>query len=271
MAKPSPNAVLRQRIELAPGLIVMQVIPENWQYPDFDAGQFAVLGLPGKAPRVALSEAEEKPIADDKWIRRAYSIASSSRDGQCLEFFITMVRSGALTPRLFQLELGDKLFLGPKPAGVFLLDQAPADKHVVLISTGTGLAPYISMLRSQLEFDPNRSIAVVHGARHSWDLGYAAELQMLQLVCPNFKYLPVISRPQNEFTPWGGRVGYVQDVWKSGAIEQAWGLAPSPENTHVFLCGNPGMIEGMLETLDGGGYVEQTKTTPGQIHVEKYW
>jgi ferredoxin/flavodoxin---NADP+ reductase len=271
MAKPSLNAVLRQRIEFAPGLIVMQVIPDDWEYPAFEAGQFAVLGLQGSAPRVALSEPDEKPIADDKWIRRAYSIASSSRDGQCLEFFITMVRSGALTPRLFELDLGSKLFLGPKPAGVFRLDQAPADKHVVLVSTGTGLAPYISMLRSQLDFDPARSIAVVHGARHSWDLGYAAELQMLERVCPNFQYIPVISRPQNEHTPWGGRVGYVQDVWQSGAIQQAWGFAPTADNTHVFLCGNPGMIEGMLDTLGEGDFVEQTKNTPGQVHVEKYW
>jgi ferredoxin--NADP+ reductase len=87
----------------------------------------------------------------------------------------------------------------------------------------------------------------------------------------NFTYIPVVSRPKEEFVPWKGATGHAQDVWKSGAIEKAWGLRPAPENTHVFMCGSPQMSESMLKILGQEGFKEDTKSEPGQIHVEKYW
>ena len=87
----------------------------------------------------------------------------------------------------------------------------------------------------------------------------------------NLTYLPVISRPNEEPVPWKGATGHVQNVWKSGAIEKAWGSRPGPENSHVFICGSPRMSESMLEILGQEGFKEDTKNEPGQVHVEKYW
>ena len=265
------NAVLLQRIEVAPGLLILRVAPDGWELPAFSSGQFAVLGLPGSAPRYRLAGDEEESASPGKLIRRAYSVASSSLDRQYLEIYVTLVRSGALTPRLFALQPGDHLFLGKKITGMFTLDSVPKSAHLVLIATGTGLAPYMSMLRSELLCDLARRVAVLLGARHSWDLGYRGELITMMRLCPSFSYLPIISRPDDEVHPWTGPIGHVQDLWRGGALAAAWGEAPSAATTHVLLCGSPGMIDGMVALLEAEGYREHSKKEPGQIHVERYW
>lgn len=265
------NAVVALRTEISPWLIILRVVPDGWKLPDFTPGQFAVLGLPGAAPRCALADPDETPPHPTKLIRRAYSIASSSLTREYIEFYVALVTTGALTPRLFSLNIGDRLWLSPKITGMFTLDQIPDDQNVVMIATGTGLAPYMSMLTTHLVCGSPRRFAVLHGARHSWDLGYRSELTTLQHLCGNFSYAPVISRPADEPIPWPGATGYVQDLWRAGVVENVWGIKPTPENTHFFLCGSPAMIDTVVEMLGQEGYQEHTKRTPGQIHVERYW
>ena len=265
------NAIVTRRTEVASGLIILEVAPDGWDLPAWKAGQFAVLGLPASAPRTRLSDAEPPSDNPDKLIRRAYSIASSSRQKDTLEFYITLVQSGQLTPRLFALEPGSRLFLGPKISGMFTLADVPGGADLVLVATGTGLAPYMSMLRGELDCNPEAHTSVILGARHSWDLGYRGELIAMQKFCPTFHYLPVISRPVEEMIPWSGSTGYVQDIWQGGALEKLMARKPSPESTHVLLCGNPAMIETMLEILKAEGFTEHSSKQPGQIHVEKYW
>lgn len=271
MARFEPNAVLAQRIELAPGLAIFRVAPDGWRLPDFTPGQFAVIGLPVRAKRTPLSDPEERTGDPDQLIRRAYSIASSSLARDHVEVFVNLVRSGELTPRLFALEPGSRLWLGPKFTGMFTLRDVPRGMHVVLVATGTGLAPYMSMLRTELDCGGPRRFAVLHGARHSWDLGYAAELFTMQRLCGNLAYLPAVSRPAEEPASWAGATGYVQHLWTQGALARAWGFAPRPENTHVFLCGNPGMIDDMIRLLAHEGFRVHEPRAPGQVHVERYW
>jgi ferredoxin--NADP+ reductase len=265
------NAVVTQRIDLAPGLMVLRIAPESGPLPTFQSGQFAVVGLPAAAPRSPLADPEEPGADPERFIRRAYSIASPSVPGEHLEIFLTLVRSGELTPRLFALQPGARLWLGPKITGLFTLAEVPADQNVVMVATGTGLAPYMSMLRAGITSNPNRRFAVLVGARHSWDLGYTGELTTLARVCPNFTYLPVVSRPKEEPSAWGGAVGHVQSLWKDGVLERAFGRKPTAQDTHVFLCGSPAMTEDMTTLLTGDGFTVHEKTKPGQIHVEKYW
>ncbi len=265
------NAIVSQRIEVASGLIVLRVKPDAWELPQWKSGQFAILGLPRSAQRIRLSDAEESDLAPDKLIKRAYSISSSSEEKDYLEFFITLVHSGALTPRLFHLQPGDRVFLGKRISGMFTLANIPQGKNLIFIGTGTGLAPYMSMLRGELDCEPDRQTAILLGARHSWDLGYRGELIAMQRFCPTFHYLPVISRPDEEIVAWSGQTGYVQGLWDSPEFEKTWGGKPSPDDTHIMLCGNPGMIEGMLESLALEGFKEHSRKEPGQIHVEKYW
>lgn len=271
--RPAPvmPAVVTQRVDVAPELIILRVAADGWELPNFVPGQYVVLGLPGSTPRCADSDPESEPPDPNKIIRRAYSIASSSLARRYMEFYISLVRSGELTPRLFTLGLGDRVGVGRKVTGMFTLSQVPADQHVVLIATGTGVAPYMSMIRTALSTDSPRRFAVVHGARHSWDLGYHSELMSLAHVCPKFTYIPIISRPTEEPVPWGGTTGHCQDIWTAHLLNDLWGFRPEPSNTHVFLCGNPAMIEQMVLLLGAEGFQEHSRKAPGQVHTEKYW
>jgi ferredoxin--NADP+ reductase len=268
---PESNAIVTQRIDSAPGLMTLRVAPMGWELPSFLPGQFAVLGLPVSAPRDPGSEPDDPPLPPDTFLRRAYSIASSSLEHQYLEFYLVEVKSGALTPRIFALKPGDKLWLGPKFTGLFTLDEVPPEQHVVFIATGTGLAPYMSMLRTHLERDGRRRYAVIHGARNSWDLGYRDELVQMARLASNFLYLPVLTRPATELAPWTGHTGRLPAFWAEGVLEKAWGFRPSPADTHFFLCGNPDMLQTMQGLLEAEGFREHTKKAPGQIHLEKYW
>jgi ferredoxin--NADP+ reductase len=265
------NAVVSEIMFVTSENMVLRVVPDGWDLSDYEPGQFTLLGLPGSAPRVPLSDPESEIPDPDKFIVRAYSIASSSVQKKYLEFYITLVRSGSLTPRLFALQRGDRVHLGPKITGIFTLDRIPEDANVVLMGTGTGVAPYMSMIRTFLTTESTRRFTVVHGARHSWDLGYRSELATLSRMLPHFHYIPMVSRPDEEITDWGGETGYVQEIWDRGLIEDQWGIEPTPDNTHVFLCGNPGMIESAVEVLAAKGFREHTKKEQGQVHLERYW
>jgi len=293
------NATVSSRVEVAPGLVIMRVVPDKLPF-EFKAGQYVVLGLKASEPRIDESEKDAPPVllaADagavvgtpesqegveaqaaavaaavsdpTRMIRRAYSIASESRSDEYLEFYLTVVMSGELTPRLFNLKIKDRIYVGPKAVGVFTLDKAPG-KHILMIGTGTGLAPYMSMLRSELECNSSRQFVVVHGARFSWDLGYRTELTGLARHCGNFHYIPVITRPKEDVT-WSGRSGYLQNLVASGAIEADTGLALTPENFDIFLCGNPGMIETVIGWAEERGFVRDKGHDIGTLHTEEYW
>jgi ferredoxin/flavodoxin---NADP+ reductase len=311
------NATVSSREEVAPGLVIMRVAPDNLPF-EFKAGQYVVLGLKASEPRIDESEAELVPVTlptsnaqalragalaevraieatqsiaptpeseaaveaqaessavaaldPNRMIRRAYSIASESRADEYLEFYLTVVMSGELTPRLFNLKIKDRLYVGPKAVGVFTLAKAPG-KHILMIGTGTGLAPYMSMLRSELECNGPRQFVVVHGARYSWDLGYRTELTGLARHCHNFHYMPVITRPSEDPT-WRGRSGYLQNLIASGEIEKETGLALTPDSFDIFLCGNPGMIETVIGWAEERGFVRDKGHDIGTLHTEEYW
>jgi ferredoxin/flavodoxin---NADP+ reductase len=301
------NATVSGRVEIAPGLIILRVVPDKLPF-EFTAGQYVVLGVKASTPRygeegereelavtraniaesvtaaeaiggtresqtavLAQATAVAQAAADpDRMIRRAYSIASESKAGEFLEFYLTMVSSGELTPRLFSLKLKDRVYVGPKAVGVFTLAKAGPDKHILMVCTGTGLAPYMSMLRSDLVCGGPRKFVILHGARFSWDLGYRTELTGLARHCSNFHYMPVITRPQEDGT-WRGRSGYLQNVIASDAIEKETELAVTPDNFHIYLCGNPGMIETVIAWAEQRGFTRDRGHEIGTLHTEEYW
>jgi ferredoxin--NADP+ reductase len=263
------NATLIQRLEIAPGLVILRVVPDVLPFR-FEPGQYTVLGLRQGEPRVAGAEGEEPTSDPDRLIRRAYSIASSSKADEYVEFYITLVASGELTPRLLRLAVKDRLFIGTKSTGLFTLDRVPAGRHVLLVGTGTGLAPYMSMLRSDLVCGGLRRFVILQGARFSWDLGYRTELTTLSRLCSNMTYIPVVSRPQEDPT-WKGLGGYLQDVLVSETIRERTGLDVTPENFHIFLCGNPAMIIEATRRMSARGFVPDKGRAIGSLHTEKYW
>jgi ferredoxin/flavodoxin---NADP+ reductase len=263
------NAAVTGREEINPQLVILRVQPDAPLF-EFKPGQFAVLGLLGREPRVPEAAAEETPTEPDKLIRRAYSIASSSVERRYVEFYLTLVTSGQLTPRLFAMRHGGRLFLGPKPSGVFTLDRVAPGKAVILIATGTGLAPYISMLRTMLVNDTQRRYVVLHGARYSWDLGYRAELESLARIRPNLTYLPSITNAEEDRL-FQGHIGRIQTLLEQGLIEKTSGATLDPALADVFLCGNPGMITAVKAILEARGFKVSHGKEIGTIHVEEYW
>jgi ferredoxin--NADP+ reductase len=263
------NATVVGREEINPQLVILRVRPAGELF-DFKPGQFAVLGMLGQAPRVEESAPEETPAEPDKLIRRAYSIASASVERRYLEFYLTLITSGALTPRLFALAHGGRLFLGPKATGVFTLDRVAPEKSVVLIATGTGLAPYVSMLRTMLVNDRQRRFVVVHGARFSWDLGYRGELESLARMRPNFTYIPSITRPDQD-PHFIGYAGRIQTLLEQGVVERESGVVLDPAQTEVFLCGNPEMVKTATALLQARGFAGKGGPGPATVHVEEYW
>ena len=303
------NATVVGRVEAAAGLMSLRIAPDKLPFA-FEPGQYVVLGLKAGEPRVmeaesdgpstvagnesagtpesraavaAQSAAATRAEADpDRLIQRAYCIASERR-ASTLEFFVTLILSGELTPRLFHLEVGDRLYVGPRAQGLFTLDKW-SKKSVVMIATGTGLAPYMSMIRHELmlqvdgriglrammQLNGPRQFVVVHGARHSWDLGYRTELTGLARQVANFHYLPVITRPREDPT-WNGPGGYLQDFVASGVVEREVRLALTPENFDVLLCGNPGMIDSMMGWAEARGFTQEARDKTGSVYAEKYW
>lgn len=270
MSKDGLNCVVSHIMQVSPIMIILRISPDGWELPEFKPGQFVALYLPASAKRCESATPEIKELPPEKMIRRAYSIASSSRTREYLEFYVTLVHSGALTPRLFALKIGDRIGLGKKCVGMFTLDEVPEDSNVALVATGTGVAPYMSMLRSGIMANKNRKFAVIHGAANSWDLGYASELNLLESITDNFDYYPTILMPEKEHATWNGDTRFVQDMWADGIIEKKWGFKPTPENTHVFLCGNPLMVEAMMKVLEVDNFKEHSRKSAGEIHIEKF-
>lgn len=274
------NATLVQRVDVAPRLAIFRVKPDS---PfDFKAGQFVVLGLTRASQRLAGAdpgfpeESGEPGEADatkaGRLIRRAYSVASGSQTREFVEFYIALVGSGQLTPRLFNLKIGDRLFMGNKASGVFTLDQVPADSNLLLVGTGTGLAPYMSMVRTLALGDGclTRSMAVLHGARYSWDLGYRSDLEFLGHSCTRFKYVPIVSSFQID-TSWNGLIGRLDRLINLRDLDERIGFDCDPRSCHVFLCGNPAMVVGLTAILKERGFDPGTRKEPGNLHMESYW
>ena len=256
------NATVIAREELSPGNIVLRIKPDGELF-DFESGQFAVLGLHGDAPRADFAGPEPEddgPSQPDKPIRRAYSIASSSREREYVEFFGTLVASGQLTPRLFDLELGSRLFLSPRATGLFTLDDVPGDQHVVFLSTGTGLAPYMSMLRTHLLCGEPRKFVVLHGARVSWDLGYRAELETPDRLCGNFAYVPAITRPAED-PSFSDRPAAIADR-VGGDHGEVQPRARSREHSRVPL-------RQSRDDPVGAGVVRRARLPPGRVQESR--
>jgi len=269
MSSDTCNATVIQKITITPGLIILRVRPDEG-VPAFKPGQYTVLGLSSTSKRVYDSDADPKTYETEKMIKRAYSITSASLEKDYLEFYITLVRSGELTPRLFALESMSRIFVGKKPVGMFTLDKVPEDKNILFVATGTGLAPYISMIRSDMTLHQNRIFVVLHGASCSWDLGYRDELATLDRLTDIFHYLPTITEPEKD-PSWNGLTGFIQPIITSGTLEKKIDIELTPDNFDVLLCGNPAMVEEVKKLLADKGFTLDEKKVQGNVHAETYW
>lgn len=263
MAAPQDfNATVVARRDLNDRLWAFRVRPDAGVGP-FLAGQYATLGLPDPS----LPAAEGGKV---KWTRRAYSIASSPSDRDGIEFFVVVVDDGQFTPRLHALREGDRIWIDPKIRGEFTLEHVPSGRDLVMVSTGTGLAPFVSMLRTYRDAPHWRRLVLINGARSQAELGYHEELLEAARTIPSLQYIPVVSRePAN--SGWTGLRGRVYAAFESHSYRQVGDLELNPECCHVLLCGNPEMIKEIQARLLERNFKLHSKRDPGNIHYEKYW
>jgi ferredoxin--NADP+ reductase len=235
------------RRDWAPGLITLTVEAE---IEAFTAGQFVNLGLE--------SGGELK--------RRSYSIASAP--GAPLEFYLKEVPAGALTPQLTRLEAGARVLVERKPQGFFTLGYVPHCRELWLVATGTGLGPFISMLRSTEVWQRFERVSVVHGVRHVEHLSYADELAALGVTHRGrLSYTPIVSGGSHG----AALPGRVTTAFADGSLEDRAGLKLDPDKSHLLLCGNPDMILELTAALGQRGLRKHRVRTPGHITAEKYW
>jgi ferredoxin--NADP+ reductase len=241
------RARITHRLDLAPELWIIRMRHEG----DFrfTPGQYATLGLEGEARR------SERP----------YSICSSPHENE-LEFFFELVPGGELTPQIYDLQLGDELLMRKVPKGRFTLDVASGRKHHLLVCTVTGVAPYVSYVRTLFKdwkegrFAGDHHLYILNGASRSWEFGYLDELRSFAQQAPWLSYVPTISRPWED-AHWPGEVGRVDDLLRKYADQ--WGL--NGQNSVGYLCGHPEMIE------HGKGILKRIGFSKEFLREEVYW
>ena len=216
----------------------------------FECGQFLQVGM-------ALPE---------KHLHRPYSVASPFSD--TLDFFIVRVDGGELTPRLWALNEGDSIDVSAKATGGFTLTHTPEAETIWLLATGTGLAPYIAMMREEAIWQRHRNVVLVHGVRFASDLAYQDELEQLKgRFGSRFHSIPVISRAE---VP-GAIAGRITTAIETGALESKAENALAPSNSVVMMCGNPQMLDDVEALLKERGMHRHKKLAPGHVIVERYW
>ena len=232
------HARILERRDLAPDLWILRVDPGG---PfEFKAGQYATLGIEHEGKR----------------IERAYSIVSSPYE-ETLEFFLELVAHGEFTPSLHKLGAGDTLLCRKIAKGRFTLDLRSGRTQHLLVSTVTGIAPFVSYARTLYKdwksggspLPGKHKLYCLQGGSRSWEFGYREELERYAAEAPWFKYVATVSRPWED-ADWKGETGRVDDLLRK--YTDSWELRP--ETTTAYLCGHPNMVENARGILLRAGW-----------------
>jgi ferredoxin--NADP+ reductase len=222
----------------------------------FDSGQFVMVGL----------------AVDGRPLLRAYSIASATWE-EHLEFFSIKVANGPLTSRLQHIRSGEPILVTRKPTGTLVLNDLKPGRNLYLFGTGTGLAPFLSIVRDPETYERFERVVLAHGVRNVSDLAYA---DYLQHELPQHEYLGPLLRDKLVYYPTVTREAYVHrgritDAIVNGDLAAATGLPPlNPQGDRVMLCGSPAMLADLGALLDGRGFRISPRTRePGDYVVER--
>lgn len=225
-----------ERRDISDNLWVIRVDPGGEFH--YSPGQYATLGV----------------VTPHKHYERAYSIVSAPHE-DLLEFFIELVPEGEVTPRLYPYQVGDEFTMRKVAKGRFKLDTTSRRTNHLLVATVTGVAPFVSYVRSlhrqwkESKFSGEHKLFLLDGASRSRELAYREEIERLAAEVPWLTYVPTVSRPWEDHL-WSGETGRVDDLVRKYA--DSWGL--SPENTSASLCGHPSMIENVKGILKRHGW-----------------
>jgi ferredoxin--NADP+ reductase len=221
----------------------------------FSNGHFTMIGL----------RVEGKPLL------RAYSIVSANYEDH-LEFLSIKVPDGPLTSRLQNIKVGDTIIVGRKPTGTLVTDYLLPGKRLYLLSTGTGLAPFMSIIRDPETYEKFEQVILVHGVRNVDELAYHDLLVehlpnhefLGDLVTSKLRYYPTVTREQYK------NMGRVTDLISSGKLFSDLGVpALDPAADRIMICGSPGMLRDLKQMLEHGGFKEGNTSTPGDFVIER--
>lgn len=215
----------------------------------FEAGQFVRIALDLGGERVA----------------RAFSFVNPPAD-PVLEFYGVIVPAGPLSPALARLKAGDALQVADNPSGFLVLREVPPSDDLWLVATGTGIAPFLSILRTEAPWQRHRRVILVHAARRASELVYRGMIGQLQAQRPQFSYVSFVSREAHP----GSLAGRIPEALRDGRLEAA-AAAISPERSQFMLCGNPDMLKDAGAALAAKGLRKNRRRAPGQITVESFW
>ncbi len=257
------NATLVERVDVTDALTIFRIKPDQMpsELPWFVPGQYCVLGANNQA----------KPELGS--VRRSMSIASAPEDDGPVEFYVRFVAKpeseNPLTHLLWKIQPGDRIYMRPVAAGVFTVKDTIGvedPRLKVLVAAGTGSAPFVSMVRSELRRNPDADLSkyvLLHGASYPADLGYRDELSHM-IAHNKLKYWGTVSRPK-EAAGWTGDTGRVEaffDGARLADLEQRCGLPPggfTPKNVVVYICGLTGTITGTVVPLIDRGFIPDFK------------
>lgn len=217
----------------------------------FRAGQFTRLALDIDGERVA----------------RPYSFVNGP-DNQLLEFYFITVPGGPLTARLVGLQTGAAVQISQKAAGFFVLDEVPAADTLWMLSTGTAIGPFLSILETAQVRQQYQRLVLVHAVRTAAELTYTALIdRQLANHGDCLQYVPFVSREVVSHALAGRVPGAIED----GSLEDRTGLALDPATSQVMICGNPAMVRDTQAELEARGFRKHRRREPGQITTEQYW
>lgn len=223
----------------------------------YTAGQFTRLGL----------WLPQMPGAELQRVAHAYSFVNPPGAGYH-EFYVVLIPDGRLTPHLQRLQVGDGLWLARQASGFLTLDELPAGRELWMLSTGTAIGPFLSLLAEGRVFERFEQLVLAHGVRLGEELSYQpllAELQRRWL--GRLHYVPFVTREQ-----WPvGIHGRIPDAIADGRFEAHVGLTLDPASSQVMLCGNPAMVKETLQVLQSRGLRKHLRREPGHISMENYW
>jgi ferredoxin--NADP+ reductase len=217
----------------------------------FEAGQFVRISLDVAGERVA----------------RPFSFVNAPGDPP-LEFYGVVVPEGPLSSHLAKLQAGDTLYVAPNPAGFLVLSEVLDAETLWLVSTGTGIAPFLSILRAAAPWQRFRNVVLVHAVRYAKELVYRDIIESLLDQRENaFRYVTLVSR---EAAP-ASLAGRIPAAVRDGRLEAAAGLRLAPETSQVLLCGNPAMLKDTTAVLAERGMRKHRRRSPGHVTVESFW
>lgn len=262
----------------APTLLSFKVTrPDGFK---FTAGQFVRLGIhpadlqyyvPQDVTNEKATQLKTEDSTIEGYVFRAYSVASSTYD-EFIEFFSVVIPDGEFTSQVNHIQVGDSLRLNTTPFGYLTLTryQLPLPNDLWLLATGTGLAPFLSILKTLEVWQQYQRIILVYSARTSQELAYLEEINTIKSSYgedgAGFEFLPIVTREAH----YSGEKQRIPNLIVSGKLETLVGQKFNKDSSHVMLCGNPQMVEDTKEALKSIG-LTMNRRGEGNIAVENYW